>query len=238
MSAVEELVHKHPWWDLAELILWVGTRDPMTIARGRTIFDDEQRWERTLDELRKGAAYDWWVSARQVILAGGLEVTYVADGGPRKIEAHEAPHLEFMFVLLQSSSSDDPFLYWNGPYLCWKNDLWGPSRLNNALVKAADIVKAFPPQEPPALAAPQKGQRGPASSMPAIRKELEKWIEGGHKRIVEELKRWTPTERTSSLLRLARALAAWASANGGKETKPGKIEKELRPRLHEAYKLI
>jgi hypothetical protein len=74
--------------------------------------------------------------------------------------------------------------------------------------------------------------------MPAIRKELEKWIEGGHKRIVEELKRWTPTERTSSLLRLARALAEWASANGGKETKPGTIEKELTPRLQEAYKLI
>ena len=47
--------------------------------------------------------------------------------------------------------------------------------------------------------------------MPSVEADLDQWITGGPTRIKEEIRRWTPKEKSGafSKARLARALAAW-----------------------------
>jgi hypothetical protein len=220
MSALQELVHQHPWWDLVEFILWVGTRDPEIIAR-RAHLSNERRWERGLDELRKRAAKkspdepSWWIPARRALLAGELEVTYFASEGPRKIETHEFPYLEFM----PETSSNGPHLYWKNAGLL--------DRLDAARVKATSIVTAFP-METSAIAPLKVGpDGGRPSDMLVVEATLDHWIEGGPNQIRAEIQRWTPKDKSVGFGKagLSRALAGWAAKAKGIHIKAESIEK-------------
>jgi hypothetical protein len=225
MSALDELVNKYPWWDLAEFILWVGTRDPEIIARSRA-FSDKRRLERVLDELGKRPAYNWWRSARHVILAGELEVIYsTIEDGPRKVEPHEFPYLEFMLELKGG-----------GPYLYRKNAILYSGRLNAALVKATSIVTAFPPETPAIAVVGSRG--GPPSAMPAIEAELDRWIAGGTPLVLSRMQHWAPMTRdTRTKDRLALALSNWSEKAGG-DTAKSTIQKVLSKKLDQALERI
>src|SRR5262249_35455946 len=135
----------------------------------------------------------WWLEARSVLLAGKMQVTYFASEGPRIIEPHQFPYLEFILDLQ------------GGPYLYWKNPgALSRDRLHGVRVKAVDVVAAFPMQTP-ALAARKVGpDGGRPSSMPAIEAKLDRLIAGGTKVILEFIRQWASMTRdTRSKGRLA-----------------------------------
>jgi hypothetical protein len=89
-------------------------------------------------------------------------------------------------------------------------------------------------------AAPKTGRcGGRPSSMHAIKTELDEWIAGGKRRLLQELNHWTPNDRKDdySQARMSRALAAWCANNGGK-TAARSIAKELREKLATAVNLL
>jgi hypothetical protein len=187
MTALDELVSEHPWWDLAELILWVGTRD---FIAWHAHLSDEKRWEKGLDKLRKRCPddlllFEWSHQVECAVRAGKLEITYI-DGVPRKVEAHE---LAYLRIGGWHEIGKEPCVVTlhSGPYL-----YWDAGRLYNARIKAADIVAAFP-METPAIAAPKVGpDGGRPSSMYAIEVELDRWIAGGIKLVLERMQRYAP----------------------------------------------
>jgi hypothetical protein len=78
---------------------------------------------------------------------------------------------------------------------------------------------------------------GRPSVMGDIETELYRWIADGRLRLKQELERWTPKERGWSKARIARALAAWCEASGGK-VRSTTIERALPSKLGEAYELF
>ena len=150
MTALEELVSEHPWWDLAQLILWIGTR-----ARSRWATEELKR--RTEEERLQ-----WSVQAERVLRVGKLEVTYLRGDTPRKVEAHEFPYLR-----IQYWRTDVPLLRWDTPF---------GGELSGELIRAADIVRAFPPQEAPADAAPRR--RTSAGQKARYPQYARNWISG------------------------------------------------------------
>ena len=61
MSAIDELVSEYPWWSLAQLIFWIGTRTytPETEELNKRL-TEEERWQ-------------WSYQAEQVLHAGRIE---------------------------------------------------------------------------------------------------------------------------------------------------------------------
>jgi hypothetical protein len=88
-------------------------------------------------------------------------------------------------------------------------------------------------------AVPKVGPRGGRpSSMAAIEAELDRWIAGGSKLILERMRHWAPEKPdTRSKGRLARALSNWCEKNGGSTTQ-NRIEQALSEKLNKAFELI
>jgi hypothetical protein len=79
---------------------------------------------------------------------------------------------------------------------------------------------------------------GRPSAMDAIEEELDTWIVGGTKRVLEEMRRWAPRSNDQrSKERLGAALAHWSQQNGG-PTASKTITKQLSEKIEKAYVLI
>jgi hypothetical protein len=96
-------------------------------------------------------------------------------------------------------------------------------------------VAAFP-METPAIAAPKVGpDGGRPSSMYAIEVELDRWIAGGIKLVLERMQRYAPRGGdTRTKGRLALALSNWDDGRTASIT----IQKTLSKKLDKAIALI
>jgi hypothetical protein len=127
------------------------------------------------------------------------------------------------------------------PLLAGLDGIIGPGRRTRPVFFNADAFQDWLAKQgtAAATAAPKVGpDGGRSSSMYAIEAELDRWIGGKTKLILEQLRQWAPMKHdTRSKGRLALALSGWSEKAGGATAK-STIEKALPEKLNKALALI
>lgn len=147
------LVMDEPTWTLSQLLLWIGTRDPLAVAQAsdHALGRGHGSIVAMLIAVSRGRGFDSadTIAKAERAIRGGLEISGVPFGGgpPRFISDAERPHLSIAF-----GAGGGP------PYLCWKHDT-GSVVYRNLAVKRTVAEKEFP-LTPAVAATILPGKRG------------------------------------------------------------------------------